>query len=219
MRLLLSVFLIISLFDFSYAQNLKSPDEFLGYKLGTAFTPSYKVVEYFHYVSNSLTHKVKLETYGFTNEGKELLIAAVSTAENIAQLEDIRKNNLRITGSMNDKPANLTMPTIVWLSYNVHGNEASSTEVSMKLLYELVSGKNVNLNEWLKNTVIIIDPCLNPDGRDRYVNWYNQVVGKKSVANPLAREHNEPWPGGRSNHYYYDLNRRSLLLKTRPIKI
>lgn len=207
MRLLLSVVLVISLFNFSYAQNLKSPDEFLGYKLGTAFTPSYKVVEYFHYVSNSLTHKVKLETYGFTNEGKELLIAAVSTFENIAQLEEIRKNNLRITGSMNDKPANLTMPTIVWLSYNVHGNEASSTEVSMKLLYELVSGKNVNLNEWLKNTVIIIDPCLNPDGRDRYVNWYNQVVGKKSVANPLAREHNEPWPGGRSNHYYYDLNR------------
>ena len=207
MRLLLSVVLVISLFNFSYAQNLKSPDEFLGYKLGTAFTPSYKVVEYFHYVSNSLTHKVKLETYGFTNEGKELLIAAVSTFENIAQLEEIRKNNLGITGSMNDKPANLTMPTIVWLSYNVHGNEASSTEVSMKLLYELVSGKNVNLNEWLKNTVIIIDPCLNPDGRDRYVNWYNQVVGKKSVANPLAREHNEPWPGGRSNHYYYDLNR------------
>jgi len=207
MRLLLSVFLVISLFNFSYAQNLKSPDEFLGYKLGDAFTPSYKVVEYFHYVSNSLTRKAKLETYGFTNEGKELLIAAVSTIENIAQLEDIRKNNLRITGLLNDKPADLSMPTIVWLSYNVHGNEASSTEVAMKLLYELVSGKNVNLNEWLKNTIVIIDPCLNPDGRDRYVNWYNQVVGKKSVANPLAREHNEPWPGGRSNHYYYDLNR------------
>jgi len=204
---LIFLFLVISFYNFSYAQQVKSPDEFLGYKLGNAFTPSYKVVEYFNYVSNSLTRKVKLETYGFTNEGKELLIAAVSTAENIAQLEDFRKNNLRITGLLNDKPADLSMPTIVWLSYNVHGNEASSTEVAMKLLYELVSGKNVNLNEWLKNTIVIIDPCLNPDGRDRYVNWYNQIAGKKPVANPLAREHNEPWPGGRSNHYYFDLNR------------
>ena len=150
---------------------------------------------------------MQLQTYGYTNEGKELLIAIVSAPENINKIDEIRKNNLRLTGLLNDKSADINMPTVVWLSYNVHGNEASSTEVGMKVLYELVSGKNEKVNNWLNNVVVIIDPCLNPDGRDRYVNWYNQMVGKNPNSNPLSREHDEPWPGGRSNHYNFDLNR------------
>ena len=77
----------------------------------------------------------------------------------------------------------LTAPAIVWLSYNVHGNEASSSEVSMKTLYELLNASNTQTKNWLKNTVVIIDPCLNPDGRDRYVNWFTQMVGKNADAN------------------------------------
>lgn len=98
-------------------------------------------------------------------------------------------------------------PAIVWLSYNVHGNETSSSEAAMKTLYELVRPDHARSKEWLRNTVVIMDPMLNPDGRDRYVNWYRQMVGTQMNANGDAREHHEPWPGGRTNHYYFDLNR------------
>ena len=190
-----------------FAQSIQSPDQFLGYALGQKFTPHYKIVNYFRQTAMAASDKVKLEQYGTTDEGRELLLAIVSTPENIARLEDIRLNNLRLTGILKDKPGDIKAPAIVWLSYNVHGNEASSSEVSMKVLYEIIAGNNKSINSWLKNTVVIIDPCLNPDGRDRYVNWYNQMEGKNPNANPLGREHDEPWPGGRGNHYNFDLNR------------
>jgi len=187
--------------------QLKSPDEFLGYQLGSHFTPHYKIVNYFHQSALAMPQLMKLEKYGETNEGRELLLGFVSSAENIAKLEDIRKNNLRLTGILKDKPADVNTPVIVWLSYNVHGNEASSSEVSMKSLYELLNPANAQTKAWLKNTVVIIDPCLNPDGRDRYVHWFTQMTGKNPDANPGTREHREPWPGGRVNHYNFDLNR------------
>jgi hypothetical protein len=187
--------------------QLKSPDDFLGYQLGSKFTPHYKIVNYFNQTATAMPQMIKLEQYGETNEGRPLLLAMVSTPENIARLDEIRKNNLRLTGILKDKPADVTAPVIVWLSYNVHGNEASSSEVSMKTLYELLNPSNAQTKAWLKNTVVIIDPCLNPDGRDRYVNWFNQMVGKTANPNPDSREHSEPWPGGRVNHYNFDLNR------------
>ena len=187
--------------------ELKSPDEFLGYPLGSKFTSHYKIANYFNQAAAAMPQMMKLEKYGETNEGRELLLAFISSTENMAKLDEIRKNNLRLTGILKDKPADITAPVIVWLSYNVHGNEASSSEVSMKTLYELLNPSNAQAKNWLKNTVIIIDPCLNPDGRDRYVNWFNQIVGKNADANTNAREHSEPWPGGRLNHYNFDLNR------------
>ena len=187
--------------------QLKSPNEFLGYGLGTRFTPHYRIVNYFNQTASVMPQVMKLEKYGETNEGRELLLAIVSSPENMTRLDEIRKNNLRLTGILKDKPADVNAPVVVWLSYNVHGNEASSSEVSMKTLYELLNPGNIQTKEWLKNTVVIIDPCLNPDGRDRYVNWFTQMVGKNADANPNSREHSEPWPGGRVNHYNFDLNR------------
>lgn len=203
-RLISVILLFISSSLFA---QLRSPDEFLGYQLGSKFTPHYKIVNYFNQAVSAMPQMMKLEKYGETNEGRDLLLAIVSTPENIARIDEIRKNNLRLTGILKDKPADLTAPVIIWLSYNVHGNEASSSEVSMKTLYELLNPSNTQTKNWLKNTVIIIDPCLNPDGRDRYVNWFNQMVGKTPDANPNSREHSEPWPGGRVNHYNFDLNR------------
>ncbi len=189
------------------AQVLKSPEQFLGYPLGEKFTPHYKIVQYFQHAATALPRQLKLESYGATTEGRPLLLALVASEENFANLEEIRKNNLRLTGLLKDKPGNVDAPAIVWLSYNVHGNESSSSEVSMQTLYELLNAGNAQTRAWLKNTVVIIDPCMNPDGRDRYVNWYNQMLGKRYNAHPDAREHQEPWPNGRSNHYNFDLNR------------
>ena len=191
----------------SFAQ-LKSPDQFLGYKIGTRFTRHDKLVEYFKYISSAAPTLVKLEQYGETNEHRPLYLAFISTAENINNLENIRLNNMRLAHMAKDKmmPTEET-PAIVWLSYNVHGNEASSSEASMLTLFALVDPNNLQTKEWTKNTVVIIDPCLNPDGRDRYVNWYNSMVGNNFNPDYISREHREPWPGGRSNHYNFDLNR------------
>lgn len=206
MRYILGFFFALSILA-GEAQSIKSPEEFLGYPLGSRFTPHHRIVDYFEYIASKAGNRVSLFKYGETYEGRPLIVATVSTAENMAKLEEIRKNNLRRAGMLTDKPADYKLPVIVWLSYNVHGNEASSSEVSMKTLYELVSGKDEKINSWLSNEVVIIDPCLNPDGRERYVNWYRQVVGATNNTNPSAREHDEPWPGGRTNHYNFDLNR------------
>lgn len=189
------------------AQSLKSPDEFLGYPLGTKYTPHYKIVSYFNYVATTVASQMKLEQYGETNEGRPLLLAYITSTDNFSKLEEIRKNNLRLTRVLTDKPGDVNTPAIVWLSYNVHGNETSSSEVSMKVLYELLNPSNAQTKEYLKMVVVIIDPCINPDGRDRYVHWQAQMVGKNVNPDPISREHMEPWPGGRSNHYNFDLNR------------
>ena len=188
--------------------QVQSPEQFLGYKVGSRFTPHHRLVQYFQQVAQAMPGMVKLQQYGETNEGRPLYVAFISTAENISQLEEIRMNNMRLANMARDKRMpDENAPALVWLSYNVHGNEASSSEASMLTLFALVDPANQSTKNWLKNTVIIMDPCLNPDGRDRYVNWYNSVAGKNFNPLPMAREHDEPWPGGRSNHYNFDLNR------------
>lgn len=188
--------------------QIKSPAQFLGYEIGTRFTRHDKIVEYFKYLAEAAPASVKLQQYGETNEHRPLYLAFVSTPENINNLENIRMNNLRLAHLAKDKMIPTEdAPAIVWLSYNVHGNEAASSETAMLTLYALVGPQNPETKNWLKNTVIIIDPCLNPDGRDRYANFYNSMMGKEYDADRMAREHREPWPGGRSNHYNFDLNR------------
>ncbi len=206
-KIKLTVLLFVVCSNICNAQTLITPDAFLGYKLGSKFTSHYKIVNYFESAATAVSSQIKIEKYGETNEGRPLIVAIISSKENLIKIEEIRKNNLRLTGLLKDKPGDVNAPTIVWLSYNVHGNEPSSSEVSMKVLYEILNGRNASLNEWMKNTVVIIDPCLNPDGRDRYVNWITQMSGKFPNADVNAREHDEPWPGGRSNHYNFDLNR------------
>ncbi|MBS1751472.1 MAG: zinc carboxypeptidase [Bacteroidetes bacterium] len=204
----LSIFLVCAaFFQFGFSQ-VQSPGEFLGYTLGNRYTPHYKIVNYFQYLEKNNSSMVKLQQYGLTNEGRPLIVAFVSSSENINRLEDIRENNLRLANAMTDKiPVVETAPVIVWLSYNVHGNEPSSSEAAMRTIYELINPGNSKTKEWLKNTVVVIDPCINPDGRDRYVNWFNSVTGKNFNPDTYAREHREPWPGGRTNHYNFDLNR------------
>lgn len=194
------LFLAVLTSCITFAQQLKTPSEFLGYPLGSKFTRHHKVVDYFNYLAKNST-SLQLTKYGETNEGRTLLIAYVSTPKNLTNLEEIRNKHLSTT-QVNNSNAN-SDKSVVWLSYNVHGNEASSTEASMLTAYKLITEKQ----DWLANTVVIMDPCMNPDGRDRYVNWYNQVANKNYNTNPIAREHKEPWPSGRPNHYLFDLNR------------
>ncbi|MDA8686026.1 M14 family metallopeptidase [Robiginitalea sp.] len=197
MKSILTMF-FLALFVQLSAQTLKSPEAFLGYELGSRFTRHHQVVDYYNYIATNLPQQVKVESYGETNEGRPLFIAILSTADNMTNLEAIRVSHLKDleTPGSNNK-------AIVWLSYNVHGNESVSTEASMQTIYDLLTSKK----EYLENTVVIIDPCINPDGRDRYVNWYNQFKNSPFQVDPNSAEHHEGWWSGRSNHYMFDLNR------------
>ena len=198
--IVLAVFGSFLLMGSAWAQ-VQSPAGFLGYELGEKWTPHYKVLNYFQHVASE-SPMVSLDQYGVTNEGRELVYAVVTTEANHQNLEEIRINNLQLADLEEGTPTP-NQKAIVWLSYNVHGNETSSSEAALNTVYKLIT-ENAN---WLENTVVIMDPMVNPDGRDRYVNWYRSVVGEKKNVNPESREHNEPWPGGRTNHYYFDLNR------------
>jgi hypothetical protein len=186
-------------------QKLLSPKDFLGYELGERFTRHDRAVAYYRHVADVMPN-VELYQYGETNEHRPLVYAVVTSQENFKNLEQIRLNNLRRAGMESGAPS-ADKKAIVWLSYNVHGNEASGMEASLLTLYELSNPANPKTQEWLKNTVVILDPCINPDGRDRYANFYNQYGNVIPNAHDDAFEHHEPWPDGRENHYLFDLNR------------
>jgi len=183
-----------------------TPGTFLGYAPGSAFTPHHRVLDYVRHVEEH-SPNVQVQSYGTTHEGRELVLAIVSTPQNLDRLDDIRRGNLALAGLNPDAPSAADALAVVWLSYNVHGNESVSTEAAMVTLHALADPTNARTQAWLENTIVIIDPCINPDGRDRYVNWYNRMLGTAPDIDPESVEHDEPWPGGRTNHYYFDLNR------------
>ncbi len=188
------------------AGALLTPDQFLGYPLGTQFTPQADVLRYAAHVAAYSPGRMKVVRYGQTYEKRPLEVIEVASADNFGQLDAIQRNGRRLAG-LETGTASRQMPAVAWLSYNVHGNEAVSSEAVMQVLYDLANPQDQQMQDWLHNTVVVVDPCVNPDGHDRYVNWYNRVRSQGPNAGPDSWEHHEPWPGGRYNHYYFDLNR------------
>jgi hypothetical protein len=186
--------------------KLQTPESFLGYPLGSQFTTHANVLRYTEYLVSQNGSRMRMQTYGHTYEGRPLTLITVSSEANINNLEDIRTSNLRRTGLLSGQPS-ANQPAIVWLSYNVHGNEAVSSEAVLQVLYDLANPDNKATQAWLEKTVVLLDPCVNPDGRERYVQWYKQAAAINGNPNRYAREHFEPWPSGRPNHYLFDLNR------------
>ena len=186
------------------------PDSVLGYQLGARFTSWDRIVSYFETL-DAASPRVKMWEYGRTYEGRPLKLVAVSTAENLDRLEEIRADIQRLgagTGlapGEKDRIARRT-PLVVWLAYGVHGNESSSAEAAMGAAYVLAAGQGETA-EMLKDVIVLIDPLQNPDGRERYVNGYRQRRGDEANPRRTAAEHWEPWPSGRQNHYLIDLNR------------
>lgn len=201
---LLSLLLTV-IFSASMTAQVQSPAEFLGYEIGDRWTPHHLVMEYMHHIAEE-SDRVTLEKYGVTNEYRELVYLVITSPENQENIEEIRTNNLKLTGLLEGEPTE-NQKGVVWLSYNIHGNETSSSEAAMLTIYELAGAGRTDVQTWLENTVVIMDPMVNPDGRERYVNWYRQMKGAEVNPALEAREHHEPWPGGRPNHYLFDLNR------------
>ncbi|MEM9326904.1 MAG: M14 family metallopeptidase [Bacteroidota bacterium] len=195
--------LVTFLYPIMVLAQVQSPKDFLGYEPGTQLTRHYQLVNYFTHLADQ-SDWVQVTPYGKTYEQRPLLLAYVSTPKNLQNVDQIRTDNLKRAGLLEGEPEGDV--AIIWLSYNVHGNEVSATEASISTIYELVR-PNSDKREWLENTLVIIDPCLNPDGRDRYVNFFWENANMPYNPDPNALEHQERDPRGRSNHYLFDLNR------------
>tara|TARA_B100000401_G_scaffold433829_1_gene373037 strand:- start:122 stop:2644 length:2523 start_codon:yes stop_codon:yes gene_type:complete len=193
-----------------FESNIQSPEEYLGYEIGFEHTRHDLIVAYLKYLSN-ISEKAEIIKYGESHEGRDLVMLTVSSVENLNNLENIKSEHIQYTipGSKSEVDNNL--PIIINLGYGVHGNEPSSAEAAMLAAYTLVSSKSSKIKRLITNSVIFIDPTINPDGRDRHSQWANQYKSINLVSDSNDAEHNEAWPRGRTNHYWFDLNRDWLL--------
>ena len=189
----------------NFDESIPKPSEIIGHEVGEWHVTHDKLVQYMYAVAEA-SDRVLIEETGKTYENRPLLILKVSSNKNIKVLEKIQKKHIEISDGkkMNEFE---NMPAVVYQGYGVHGNEASASNASILGIYYLAASNSEETNEILNNTVILFDPCLNPDGFQRFANWVNS--NKNLVPNPdnNDREFSEVWPGGRTNHYWFDLNR------------
>ena len=193
-----------------YDSSISSPEEFLGYEIGFEHTRHDLIVAYLNYLSNA-SSRANLINYGKTHEGRSLVMLTVSSESNLNNIESIRQEHLKYTVPGAQMELNKDLPIIINLGYGVHGNEPSSAEAAMLAAYTLVASNNIKIERFRNNSVIFIDPTINPDGRDRHSQWANQYKSINLVSDSNDAEHNEAWPRGRTNHYWFDLNRDWLL--------
>ena len=193
-----------------FNSKIPSPQEFLGYGIGEQHTRHDLIVSYLNKLAE-LSDRAEIEIYGYTHERRKLVMLRVSTPENLNNLESIKEKHLQFVNP-NLNPSNYDeVPVFVQLGYNVHGNEPSSSEAALLTAYTLVASNSPEVTNYLNNAVVFIDPTINPDGRDRHTQWANQYKAKQLVSDNIDAEHNEMWPRGRTNHYWFDLNRDWLL--------
>ena len=208
-RFLLSLALLVCSITPSRAQDtLQSPWQYLGVPLGERYTPHTEMMRYARYVAQR-TPTAQLIEYGKTYEGRPLVVMAFASAEHARQLEAIRTDHLRRAGLLEGSPIGAPRPLVLWLSYNVHGNEASASEAALEMLYRLGDPRNAAMQAVLKHAIVLIDPCINPDGRDRFahsMDW-RQTPGIAPDVHPDALVNAPQWPSSRTNHYRFDLNR------------
>jgi len=185
--------------------KIPTPEAFLGYPIGSYLTRHDQVVAYFRQLEK-VSDRVHVESIGKTYEQREQVIVTITSAANYQKLEQIRQEHLSQIDPAKPVLGN-NAPIIINLGYGVHGNETSSTETSLLTGYFLAASNDAETQNWLSESVIFIDPSLNPDGRDRAANWLNAYHSFPPVGDPADKEHQEGWPGGRTNHYFTDLNR------------
>lgn len=190
--------------------SLPSPQQILGHPVGDWHARHDQIQRYFEQLA-SQSDKAMLEVIGYSHEQRPLLQLVISSPENLRRLDDIRQQHL--DQAKREKTIASDAPVVIWLGYGVHGNESSAANAALVLAHYLTAVKTEEVAAWLSRAVILIQPSLNPDGHDRFALWANMHKGAKPVADPQHREHIEPWPNGRPNHYWFDLNRDWLLLQ------
>jgi hypothetical protein len=190
--------------------EIPTPEEFLGHSVGEHHTRYDLIVAYLTKLAE-ISDRASIQIYGKTHEKRKLVMFTVTSPKNLKNLENIKLDHLLFINPTESAKNYDEVPVIIQLGYNVHGNEPSSSEAAMLTAYTLVASNSEEVENYLDKSVIFIDPTINPDGRDRHTQWVNQYQAKTLVSDNIDAEHTEAWPGGRTNHYWFDLNRDWLL--------
>ncbi len=191
---------------FSYSAAVPTPQSVLDHEIGQWHVSHDKLVEYMHSVA-AASDRVSIEEYGRSYENRPLLLLTITSPENHSRIDQIRAAHLALTDSGADEIAIEDQPVVVWLGHSVHGNEASGANSSLVTLYHYAAAQGGDIDELLDETIILIDPSINPDGLNRFASWVNSHKSQNLVSDPNNLEQNEAWPRGRTNHYWFDLNR------------
>lgn len=192
--------------------SISTPASFLGFDPGEWHLTHDQLVFYMKKLAEE-SDRVLYQEYAKSHEGRPLFQLVISSSDNINRIEQIRTEHLRLADpSLSSKIDINGLPSVVSLNYTIHGNEPSGVNASVYVAYYLAASTGNYVDSLLNNVVVLIDPCLNPDGMNRFASWVNVHRGQQLVSDPASRELNEPWPGSRSNHYWFDLNRDYLPL-------
>lgn len=201
--------------EVTYDESIPTPESIIGYQVGEWHITHDKLLMYMNEIAR-VSDRAILEPYGSTHEGRTLVHMVFTSPENHKNLETLRAEHLKLCNPDQSQGISVDdMPVFLNLGYGVHGNEASATNSSLLITYYLAAAQGPEIENLLEHTVILIDPCINPDGLVRHSTWANMHKSKNLVTDPNNRGFNEDWPGGRTNHYWFDLNRDWLLL-TQP---
>ena len=193
--------------NITYDASIPTPQKFLGYQVGEQHVTPYETVMYMRELAR-LSNRFKIETYGKTFENRELILVTVTSTQNHARINEIKTEHQKLVNPSQSSNLDLQkMPIVVWMGYSVHGNEASGTNSNLMSAYYLAAAQGASIDSLLNETVILIDPIINADGGNRFATWVNINRSTTLVSDINSREFSETWPGGRSNHYWFDLNR------------
>ncbi len=195
-----------------YDPSIPTPKEVLGYDIGDWHVSHDQLIIYLKALDTA-SDRIEMVEYARSHENRPLYTVMISSPENLARKEDIRQAHLQLTDHKeSDKVSIDNLPAVLYQGYSIHGNESSGANAGLVNAYYLAAGKSKEVMHTLQNVFTLMDPCYNPDGLNRFASWANTHKSKTLVSDPASRELNEVWPRGRTNHYWFDLNRDWLLL-------
>ncbi|MEM6818864.1 MAG: M14 family metallopeptidase [Pseudomonadota bacterium] len=207
--------------DTTYDPSVPTIESVLGYAPGSRISHPSEVMRYFEALASAVPDRIQIEQYASSWQGRPLIYAVVTDAENLARIDEI-KAGMQSLQDPRKTPADAaselidSLPAVTWLSYSVHGNEISPADAAMVTAYHLLAAQgDARVDAIMNETVVVIDPVQNPDGRARFVSHFENNTGLVASNDRIAAEHDEPWPGGRTNHYLFDMNRDWFIL-TQP---
>ena len=189
-----------------YNKEIPEPKTLLGYEVGTWHVSHDKLVHYMYELAKS-SDRIHIENRGTTYEGRPLLLLTITSPKNHDRIEEIEKNHMALTETSADQINLEEQPLIVYQGFSIHGNEPSGANAGLLLAYHLAASNAPETLKMLDELVILFDPSFNPDGLQRFAYWANTNKNQILTADSNDREYNEVWPGGRTNHYWFDMNR------------
>ncbi len=198
----------------TFDKSIPTPKSVLGAEVGEWHVRHDQLVNYMYAVANA-SDRVTITEYARTYENRPSLMLTISSPKNLKNIDELKKQHVQLTDPAKSSELDISkMPVVVSLNYSVHGNEPSGTNASLLTVYYLAAAQGREVDQMLENTIITVDPSINPDGLNRFASWANTHKSKNIlVSDPNSREFSEAWPGGRTNHYWFDLNRDWLLVQ------